>query len=283
MIAAFIADRNKEVRSHSPPILATMLILYSVSGCSFDSTFFPIDERTDDVILTNQEKIVLKSIDGIDIHHVLIKPQADSKATIFVFHGSGSKVSNWTKLLEPLVNDGYQVFLMEYRGFGSSDGDASHENVAADANRAFLYLIDRDDVRNKPLVILGQSYGGQLAINVATRYPEHVDALVTEGAFTSFREIAVYSTPWIARPFTWIFFRNPYSSAELIKEASMPKLIIHSHEDDVVPFFMGEELFALAGSNTEFWRIHGKHADALLDYPAEFVSRINRIAGLARD
>ena len=263
-------------------ILTILLASGLICGCSFDATFFPVDERPDDHIHTNQEIIVLKSADGKSIHHVLIKPQYDAKATIFVFHGSGSKVSNWTKLLNPLVEDGYQLFLMEYRGFGNSDGNAGHEAVASDAGQAFLYLIGREDVKNKPLLILGQSYGGQLAINVAAKYPQHVDVLVTEGTFTSFRNIAVHSTPWIGKPFTWILFSNPYSSVELIKEASMPKLIIHSQEDDVVPFFMGEELFGLADSNKEFWKIRGKHADALVDYPTEFVVRINKLAGLAR-
>lgn len=226
---------------------------------------------------------MLRSADGKDIHHILIKPQADPKATALVFHGSGSKVSNWTKLLEPLVNVGYQVFLMEYRGFGQSEGEASHENVATDAQKAFLYLIGREDVKNNPLVIIGQSYGGQLAINVAARYPEYVDVLVTEGAFTSFRNIAIYTTPTIGKPFTWTFFQNPYNSAELIKEASMPKLIIHSDEDGVVPFFMGEELFALAANDKEFWQIQGKHTDALVDHPHEFIQRLDRLAGLARD
>ncbi|MGI9233457.1 MAG: alpha/beta hydrolase [Woeseiaceae bacterium] len=267
----------------SKRLCTTFLILCSVSACSFDSTFFPIDDRPDDIAPMRQENIVLKSTDGKEIHHVLIKPQVDPKATIFVFHGSGSKVSNWTKLLEPLVKDRYQVFLMEYRGFGKSEGNASHKNVAADANRAFFYLIGREDVKNKPLVIMGQSYGGQLAIKVAAEYPEQVDVLVTEGAFSSFRRIAVYTTPAIGKPFTWAVFRNPYSSAELIKEASMPKLIIHSHEDTVVPFFMGEELFALAGSKKVFWQVKGKHADALLDYPEEFASRLNQMAGLTGD
>ena len=223
------------------------------------------------------------SADGNKVHHVLIKPKSTPKATIFVFHGSGSKVTNWTNLLKPLVEDGYQVFLMEYRGFGNSEGSASHETAALDAHSAFLYLIDREDVKSKPLLILGQSYGGQLAISVAASYPENVDVLVTEGAFTSFRNIAVYSTPWIGKPFTWAFFRNPYSSVELIKEASMPKLIIHSQDDDVVPFFMGEKLFDHAGGQKEFWKIRGQHTDALVDYPGEFVSRMNRMAGLGHD
>jgi len=257
------------------------LTLCVTSGCSFDSTFFPIDERPDDTIVTNQEKIVLKSADGKNIHHVLIKLQSNPKATIFVFHGSGSKVSNWTKLLKPLVEDGYQIFLMEYRGFGNSEGKANHELVASDAHYAFLYLIGRKEINIKPLLILGQSYGGQLAINVAAKYPEHVDVLVTEGTFTSFKDMAVYSTPLIGKPFTRAIFSNPYSSAELIQEASMPKLIIHSQEDEVVPFFMGEELFELAGGNKEFWRIRGKHTDALVDYPEEFVFRINELMVLA--
>ncbi len=226
---------------------------------------------------------MLKSADGKNIHHVLFKPQSDPEATIFVFHGSGSKVANWTKLLKPLLEDGYQLFLMEYRGFGGSEGHATHEAVVADAHQAFLYLIGREDVKGKPVLILGQSYGGQLAINVAARYPQEVDALVTEGAFTSFRDIAVYSTPWIAKPFTWAFFRNPYSSVDVIREATMPKLIIHSQEDGVVPFFMGEKLFEHAGDHKEFWEISGKHADALVDYPTEFVVRMNKLAGLAHN
>lgn len=263
--------------------LTTMLALCVLCGCSFDSTFFPVDERPNDSSMSNDEDIMLMSADGHRIHHALIKPKPDPKATILVFHGSGSTISNWTKQLIPLVKDGYQLFLMEYRGFGLSEGIPSHEAVAADAHRAFLYLIGREDVTNRPLLVLGQSYGGQLAISVAATYPENVDVLITEGAFTSFREIAVYSTPWIGKPFTWTFFQNPYRSTELIKQATMPKLIIHSLDDEVVPFFMGEELFDRAGSEKELWKIQGQHADALVDFPGEFLSRVNRMAGLAQN
>ena len=63
----------------------------------------------------------------------------------------------------------------------------------------------------------------------------------------------------------------------------MPKLIIHSQDDKVVPFFMGEELFDHAVGQKEIWKIRGRHTDALVDYSDEFVSRINKIAGLAHD
>ncbi len=262
-------------------VLTTALTLCLVYGCSFDDTFFPVDTRPDGDTYPNQENVVLMSTDGKNIHHFLIKPRSNPKATIFVFHGSGSTVANWAKLLKPLLEDGYQLFFMEYRGFGNSEGHASHETVVADARRAFLYLIGREDVKNKPLLILGQSYGGQLAINVAASYPGEVDALVTEGTFTSFRSIAVHSTPSIGKPFTWAFFLNPYNSVKSIQEVAAPLLIVHSQEDDVVPFFMGEELFDHAGGYKEFWKTHGKHTDAFVNYPEEFVLRINGIAKLA--
>jgi pimeloyl-ACP methyl ester carboxylesterase len=258
-------------------ISTTLLSLCLLCGCSFDDTFFPVDERPDSSTDAGQENIVLKAADGKNIHHYLIKPQSNPKATIFVFQGSGSKVANWRPLLEPLLQDGYQLFLMEYRGFGDSEGEAGHETVAADAHRAFSYLIDREDVKGKPLLLLGQSYGGQLAIKVAASFPHEADALVTEGTFTTFRSIAVYSTPWIGRPFTWIFFRNPYRSLELIQAVAIPTLIIHSREDDVVPFFMGEQLFGHAGGDKEFWKIRGEHTDALIDYPHQFIVKMNRL------
>lgn len=197
-----------------------------------------------------------------------------------MFHGSGSKVSNWLELLAPLVDNNYQVFLTEYRGFGESEGAAGHEAVAADARRALLYLVERQDVKNKKLLVLGQSYGGQLAINVAAEYPTHVDALITEGTFSTFKDIATYSTPWIARLFTAIFFSNPYSAVELIERVSAPTLIIHSQNDSVVPFYMGEELYRRAGGQKELWAINGRHTDALIDYPNEFVQKLDEIIEL---
>jgi len=261
---------------------AILLCLCLTCGCSFDRTFFPIDTRTDENLGGNQETVVLKAADGRSIQHVMVKPRLTPKATIFVFHGSGSKVSNWLSLLQPLVDDRYQLFLMEYRGFGASEGEPGHDAVASDANRAFRYLAAREDVKDKPILLLGQSYGAQLAINVATRFEDDVSLLVTEGAFTSFRDIAIHTTPWIGKPFTWAVFVNPYSSVELIRNASTPKLIIHSQEDDVVPFFMGEQLYDAASSKKTFWKIRGKHTDALVDYPREFVSRLNEMAELPK-
>ncbi len=258
-------------------VCLSFLFTLLISGCSFDGLFFPIDARPDDVIKSDMEVISLTALDGVRIQHFLFKPAQKPKATIFSFQGSGSKVSNWHKVIKPLIDDGYQIFMMEYRGFGESQGEAGHLAVAQDANNALTYLVNRDDVKNDQLLVLGQSYGGQLAINVAYNNSEIIDALITEGTFTSFSDEAAYSTPWIISPLVKALLFDPYSVKELIADINIPKLIIHSSEDNVVPFTMAETLFVRAKGDKELWEVKGEHVAALVDKPLAYVSKVNEM------
>lgn len=257
--------------------LSGMFFVLLVSGCSFDSVFFPLDERPDDTISTNVETISLTASDGVTIIHFLFKPLRKHKATIVVFQGSGSTVANWHSVIHPLIDDGYQVFMMEYRGFGESGGEASHLSVAHDANNAVAYLKTRNDVINDCLMVLGQSYGGQLAIYVAHRNQDIVNGLITEGTFTSFSDEAAYSSPWFFRPLVQILFADPYRAEDLIADIDMSKLIIHSSDDNTVPIEMAKVLFANAKGDKELWEVTGEHVAALIDMPSEYVSKINEV------
>lgn len=257
--------------------LSPFVFLCFLSGCSFNGIFFPVDQRPDEQIDTYKEAIELKAQDGTLINHFLFKPTREHKATIFVFQGSGSKVVNWYKVIKPLIKDGYQVFMMDYRGFGESKGVASHTLVAQDASNAIQYLKNRADVAEKPLLVLGQSYGGQLAIYVTQKHPDLIDALVTEGTFTSFSDEAAYSSPWIVRPLVKAIFSQPYQSKLLISEVNVPLLIIHSTDDKVVPFDMAKTLYANAKGNKQLWQTTGKHVAALIDEPERYVSKVNEL------
>ncbi|KZN30011.1 hypothetical protein N480_03445 [Pseudoalteromonas luteoviolacea S2607] len=254
-----------------------LFVVLLISGCSFSGVFFPIDERPDDSIEGIVETTQLTSSDGNTINHFLFKPPHKPKATIFVFQGSGSKVVNWHKVIKPLIENGYQVFMMEYRGFGKSEGEASHSLVAQDASRALTYLSDRLDVKGLPILVLGQSYGGQLAIYVTHKHPDLVDGLITEGTFTSFSDEAAYSSPLLAKPFVRAIFSEPYVSEELIADLQKPLLIVHSSQDKVVPFSMAKTLYARARSDKKLWEVKGKHVAAMIDYPQEYVDRINEL------
>ncbi|OCQ23113.1 hypothetical protein A7985_03960 [Pseudoalteromonas luteoviolacea] len=260
-----------------------LLTVLLISGCSFSGVFFPIDKRPDDPIKGIVETVQLSSPDGKMINHFLFKPPHKPKATIFVFQGSGSKVVNWYKVIKPLIESNYQIFMMEYRGFGDSEGKASHALVANDASQALRYLVTRSDVKQMPVLVMGQSYGGQLAIYVAHSHPEFVDALITEGTFTSFGDEAAYSSPLLVRPFVRAVFSEPYISEELIADLQHPMLIVHSSQDKVVPFSMAETLYAKANGEKELWEIKGKHIAAMIDLPQDYVSKINDLLRRSRN
>ena len=261
--------------------LILFLFLF-ISGCSFNSVFFPIDERPDEPIDGIFETIKLKAADNTSINHYLFKPAQEHKATILAFQGSGSKVVNWFKVVKPFVEDGYQVFMMDYRGFGESKGGASHSTVAQDASDALTFLANRQDVKGKPLYVLGQSYGGQLAIYVAHKHSALIDALIIEGTFSSFSDEAAYSSPFFVRPLVKVIFSEPYVSKELIAEIDKPALIIHSRDDKVVPFSMAQTLFNNAKGVKKLWEIEGKHVDALIEMPNQYLSTVGEFVNQSR-
>jgi len=254
-----------------------LLLSLLLSSCSFNSVFFPIDERPADAVDIDIEKIELVSSDGKRVQHYFFNASHYSKATIFVFQGSGSTVLNWYKVIKPLVDDGYQVFMMEYRGFGTSEGDASHDSIAFDANAALNYLADRVEVKTKPLLVMGQSYGGQLAIYVTHKNQHLVDGLITEGTFTSFSEEAASFSSWPISSLVNLIVSNEYNSLDLIQDIRTNKLFIHSNEDNVVPFDMGQKLYNKATGQKELWVINGKHVAGLLGNPVEYVSKVNEL------
>ncbi len=258
-------------------ILVAILALTAVTSCAFNSVFFPIDTRPDDPVDSTFELIELTAEDGLAIQHYLIKPKIAPKATLFVLHGSGSKVLNWVKVVKPFVEDGYQVFMMEYRGFGNAKGTATHDNVATDALAALEYLQHRPDVKNKPLILLGQSYGGQPAIYATAYNKGKIDGLVLEGTFASFSEQAAFSSPWPVSPLVQVLVSDSYIAKSLIKEVEVPVLLIHSKEDRVVPFQMAEELLRHTGDKVQLWEINGKHVSGLTTRPEEYVSKINQV------
>jgi len=253
------------------------LLSLLLSACSFNSVFFPIDGRPTDTVDIDFETIELVSSDGKKVQHYLFNANAEPKATIFVFQGSGSTVLNWYKVVKPLVEAGYQIFMMEYRGFGSSEGAASHHAISIDANVALNYLAERGDVKTKPLLIMGQSYGGQLAIYVTHKNPHLVDGLITEGTFTSFSEEAASFSPWPISSLVNLIVLNEYKSVDLIQGIKTNKLFIHSNKDNVVPFDMALQLYSKATGAKELWTINGKHVAGLLDNPVSYVSKVNEL------
>lgn len=209
------------------------------------------------------ESAVIKSKSGNNIHGWFLKPNHQvPDITVLFLHGNAGNILNQFAFVKPLIKQGFQVFIFDYSGFGFSTGKATTKNVKMDANSALQWLKKRPDVQGTKFIIYGQSLGGHLAYTVAKENEKHIDALVTEGAFSSHRDIAAYTAGSLGRMVT----KEPYSALRSVKQFHKPLLIIHSTEDEVIPYYMGEKLFAAANQPKWFYIIKQPHIRGPLFY-----------------
>ncbi|MBI4931969.1 MAG: alpha/beta hydrolase [Bacteroidetes bacterium] len=262
------------------------------SSCSTSKFFYYPDKEviySPDTFKCRYEEVNFKAPDENTLNGWFIKPKSDTVkiiATILFLHGNGGNIGYQFAPLALLAQNGFQGLVFDYVGYGKSEGKPSQEKVLNDAMRAVDYMVGRKDVTNTKLILFGQSLGGHLACVVAGKLHEQyagkipIDALVIEGAFTGHEEIAAYhgKKSYFAPGFlTRALVPSKYDAIEYIGKIPEPKLVIHSTEDKVCPFFMGKELFEKAIDPKEFWEIKGSHIAACRLYPNEFVKKFTEI------
>lgn len=205
------------------------------------------------------ESILFKSSSGNILNGWLLRPNDPSavNTTILFMHGNGGNILSEYQALTPLLERGFQFFVFDYSGYGFSQGKASRSNVLKDANSALAYLRGRPEIQNTKLVLYGQSLGGNVATVVAAQNENKIDALVTEGAFSSHKDIGAYNFKpgFLAR----VLIAEKYSASGSISKFHKPVLIIHSTEDKTVPFYMGQKLYAKANQPKTFYPIQHEH------------------------
>jgi hypothetical protein len=246
-------------------------------SCSLNSKVFYTRTPARDVAGFNPEEITLTAPDGCRFYSLFMKPDGDPRATIFLLQGNGGNVTTLADVAKVFVNHGYQVFLMGYRGYAGSQGSPSFKAILRDSEQALRYLRARADVRETKVVALGYSLGGSFAVRLAHDHPELVDALVVEGAFTTFDEMARHlASPWL-KPAAKLLVKSPSNSEKLIARIAAPKLIVHSREDKIVPFEMGERLHRAASEPKEFWPITGEHCLGVRKFERGYMDRLDRL------
>lgn len=231
----------------------TLVIFFS--GNKHQPTFTINGKDTFDLGFTI-ESVNFKSTDGDTLNGWFLKPKhATAKITILHLHGNAGCLLSQYGAIDPLIKDTFQIFMFDYSGFGFSQGKATRDNALADANSALDYLKTRQDVKNTKLVIYGQSFGGHLAPVVAAQRQNEIDGLVTEGAFSSAKDIGAHEVPILGR----ILVKQGYCAKKSIKGFHKPVLIIHSVEDSTVPFYMAKKIFDNANQPKEFYPIKKCH------------------------
>lgn len=237
------------------------LLLLATTGCS-GLFFYPSRDMQEGpaVKLFSHRDVVFPSSDGVPIHGWYF-PAENARGSILVLHGNAQNLSAHVNSVLWLVKEGYNLFIIDYRGYGWSGGEPTLEGVHRDADAALEKLFSMPETDPDRVVVLGQSLGGSIATYtvVHSRRKDRIRALVIEGAFSSYRLIAreKASSFWLTwplqHPLSWTI-NDSYSAVRWVAKVSpVPVLLLHGLDDPVVPVHHGRMLNEAAGSPKELW------------------------------
>lgn len=220
------------------------------------------------------EDVVLIHPRGERVHGWWLPAKGQVRGTVYFLHGNAQNISTHMVSVAWLPGQGFNVFLPDYRGYGLSEGEPQLKYAMQDIQLGLDWLRASGRLGEKPLIVFAQSLGASLAIPVLAREDNHgrYDCLMAEAAFTGYRDIVgdIMSRSWLLRPLKPVvipFQPRQYDAIDAVDELRAPLLILHSEEDNVIPFSHGEALFASASASAtkEFQRLSGRHIASLLD------------------
>ncbi|MCM8800458.1 MAG: alpha/beta hydrolase [Candidatus Omnitrophica bacterium] len=207
--------------------------------------FFPKD------VGLNFKDCFFKTEDGLRLHGWFI-PSDGANYTILFCHGNAGNISHRLEKILFFHQLGCNVFIFDYRGYGQSEGSPSEKGLYLDAESAYNHLAFTG-ITGSWVIGYGESIGSAVIIDLASRYK--MAALILEGGFSCARDMARHIYPFV--PY-WVFSVR-FDSINKIKSINIPKLIIHSLDDEIVPYKLSQRLYQAAPTPKEFFTIRGSH------------------------
>jgi uncharacterized protein len=182
-----------------------------------------------------------KADDGTELHGWYL-PSANPRAVVLFAHGNAGNLSHRREIIEALANRlGASVLAFDYRGYGRCKGSPSETGVLSDARAARRWLAQRAGVPEPQIVLMGESIGGAVMVDLAAR--DGARALVIENTFSSLPDVAGFHYPWLP---VKLVMRSRLDSAAKIREYRGPLLQFHGDADRIVPFKLGQRLHEAA-------------------------------------
>lgn len=213
-------------------------------------------EITPQDIGLNHEDVRLITSDNVKLHGWWL-PQTNPSGTILFFHGNAGNISHRLQTLQLFHQLGYQTLIIDYRGYGLSQGTPSEQGLYLDAERAWDYLRQQRKLPADQIIIAGRSLGAAVALYLASRHTPR--ALIMESAFTSVPDMAAIHYPWL--PVRWLS-RYQFNNQQRIDQVQCPLLLVHSRQDEITPYQHARELLQRAAEPKQLLTLEGGHNDA---------------------
>jgi fermentation-respiration switch protein FrsA (DUF1100 family) len=221
------------------------------------------------------EEIVFKTADNLILNGWFL-PQQVARYNVLFCHGNAGNISHRLEKLKFFHDLGCNVFIFDYRGYGKSQGAPSEKGLYRDVEAAYRYLLQRK-IAPETIIGYGESLGGAVIIDLAFRY--RLAGLIIDSSFNSAKDMVRVIYPFV--PY-WAF-ASRWDSESKVKSIDIPKLFIHSINDEIVPFKLGRKLYQVAVENKDFLEIRGGHNSCFFESQQLYQEKVSAfLSKLAR-
>ena len=238
-------------------IAISVWVLLSILLYIFQPNFiyFPTSEliATPKDIGLSYEEVFIPTTDDHKINGWFI-PHPSPRATLLFLHGNGGNISHRLEKILIFHQLEMNILIIDYRGYGLSSGSSSEHGTYLDAEAAINYLIKEKTIINDSIIVFGESLGAAIASWLVNSYP--TGALIIDSGFTSIEAIAKHYYPYLP---VKLLTRIKYPTLQRVSSINRPILVIHSVEDEIIPFSHGVELYQGANGPKTLLEISGDH------------------------
>lgn len=229
-------------------------------------------EATPAAIGMAYEDVTLRTSDGVLIHGWFV--QGASHQVVLFFHGNAGNISHRLHTLQQFSSLDVSVFIVDYRGYGQSDGKPTEKGLYRDAEAAWDFLTRDRGIDAGNIVIYGRSLGGSVASWLAAK--NSPAGLIIDSSFTSAPDIGQELYPWL--PVRWLS-RFDHATRQYAADANSPVLVVHSRDDEIIPFHHGERIFEASPEPKSLLELRGGHNDTHVTSSATYVAGMRQFLG----
>ena len=204
------------------------------------------------------EDVEIVTADGVRLHGWFV-PGETARGTLLFFHGNAGNISHRLDSIALFQRMQLNVLIIDYRGYGRSEGRASESGTYRDAEAAWFYLTETRGIEASAIIVFGRSLGASIAAWLASR--QRPAGLILESGFSSVPSMAERLYPFL--PVRWLSnFR--YDTRRYVGGIACPLLVVHSRGDEIIPYAEGRAVFDAAPADKRFLDIAGGHNDGFL-------------------
>ena len=193
-----------------------------------------------------------------------------TRGLVIFFHGNAGNIGHRLDYLRMFNDLGFATLIVDYRGYGLSSGIPSEEGTYLDAATMWRHATHILGFRADRIVLFGESLGGGVAAQLTSEH--RPGALVLASTFTSVPDLGADLYPFLP---IRLLARIRYETLSRLPQLACPVLVIHSRNDDIIPFSHGRRLFDAARAPRQFLEIDGGHNDGFIFGRKDWISHLD--------